>query len=252
MPRIRTLAPVALLLGSTACTHLGTNISGQFTCRAPKGDCAPSRVIDDKATAVLAPEAGTTTVPDNGLAAARHRAGVTPGDAARTGERTLRVVFPAHVDEAGVLHDEAVAWAVTEAPQWRGALRAASAPVDTSLIRTLRYQLRDAEARSAAAEADASDAANDIVTDQSSTSPFSIASPTVLPSTAAEASAGGAPPPVVEGSDMPAPQHDRAPRPNDVAPSAPTPPSAPSIVFPTADAIDAAKARGARTDEEHR
>ncbi|WP_225008010.1 TraV family lipoprotein [Novosphingobium percolationis] len=256
MAIIRTLAPVVLLLAGTGCTHLGTNIAGQFTCRAPKGDCAPSRVIDGKATAALAPETGTTAVPDDGLARARHRAGVTPGDAARTGERTLRVVFPAHVDEAGVLHDESVAWAVVEAPQWRGALRAASTPVDTSLIRTLRHQLSGAEPRGAAAGSGASDAPNDVVTDQSSASPFSIASPTVLPSTAAEASAGGPPPPVVEGSDMPAPQHDRAPRPNDAATPAPTllsPTLAPpQIVFPTADAIDAAKARGAHTGEEHR
>ncbi|MEO0031628.1 MAG: hypothetical protein RIS94_1386 [Pseudomonadota bacterium] len=256
MPSIRTLAPVILLLTGTGCTHLGTNIAGQFTCRAPKGDCAPSRVIDDKATATLAPETATTAVPDDGLAKARHRAGVTPGDAARTGERTLHVVFPAHVDEAGVLHDEAVAWAVVEAPQWRGALRAASTPVDTSLIKTLRHQLWDAETRDAATGAADNGAPDDVVTDQSSASPFSIASPTVLPSTAAEASAGGPPPPVVEGSDMPAPQHDRAPRPNDAATLAPTPlpptPAPPQIVFPTADAIDAAKARGARTGEEHR
>ena len=51
------------------------------------------------------------------------RAGIASGDLARTAERTLRIVFPAHVDEVGTLHDEAVAWAVVEHPHWAGALR---------------------------------------------------------------------------------------------------------------------------------
>lgn len=268
MPRLSTLTPVVLLLAGTGCTHLGTNISGQFTCRAPKGDCAPSRVIDGRVTAALAPEAGSTTMPDGGLARTRARASVIPGDATRTGERTLRVIFPAHVDDAGVLHDEAVAWAVVEAPQWSGALRAASTPVDTSLIRTLRRRPRDAKPDDAAAGSGAIDAPsevpgdvpNDVPDDQPPLTSFTpphasspIASPTVLPSTAAEASAGGPVPPVAEGSDMPAPRHDRAPRPNDMVECAPRP----SVIFPTAQAIDAAKARTApasapTTSEEHR
>jgi conjugal transfer pilus assembly protein TraV len=47
-----------------------------------------------------------------------------PTIAARTAERRLRVVFPAHVDESGVLHDEAVAWTVVEAPHWAAELGA--------------------------------------------------------------------------------------------------------------------------------
>ena len=40
------------------------------------------------------------------------------GPVGRTGERTLRVVFPAHVDRAGVLHDEATAHVVVEDAAW--------------------------------------------------------------------------------------------------------------------------------------
>lgn len=264
MPGLRNLAPVILLLAGTGCTHLGTNISGQFTCRSPKGDCAPSRVIDDRATAGLAAEPRDGAVPDDALARARHRAGATPGDVTRTGERTLRVVFPAHVDEAGVLHEEAVAWAVVEAPHWSGALRAQSTPVVTSLIGSLRNQRADAEARGAAvpvagtlapdaAGSTAGDLAAEPAMDSRTPSfPFAIASPTVLPSTAVEASAGGSPP-VAEGSDMPAPRHDRAPRPNETASDAQIPPPAfPPVAFPTPQAINAAKARKANANEEHR
>ena len=87
----------------------GTNVKGDFTCRAPKGDCAPSHVIDARATTEIDSAAASTEL-------ARVRAGVAAGDTSRTSERTLKIVFPAHVDEAGTLHDEAVAWAVIENP----------------------------------------------------------------------------------------------------------------------------------------
>lgn len=74
----------------SACTTFGTNVRGDFTCRAPQGDCAPSHVIDARATAELGQEAS----PDQ---LARVRVGVAPGDTGRTLERTLRIVFPAHV-----------------------------------------------------------------------------------------------------------------------------------------------------------
>jgi conjugal transfer pilus assembly protein TraV len=35
---------------TSGCATFGTNIEGDFTCRAPKGDCAPSHVIDARAT----------------------------------------------------------------------------------------------------------------------------------------------------------------------------------------------------------
>ncbi len=44
-------AGLAAALGG--CTTFGTNVRGDFTCRAPQGDCAPSHVIDARATAEL-------------------------------------------------------------------------------------------------------------------------------------------------------------------------------------------------------
>ena len=45
----RILASACLALLTSACATFGTNIEGDFTCRAPKGDCAPSHVIDARA-----------------------------------------------------------------------------------------------------------------------------------------------------------------------------------------------------------
>src|SRR3546814_13819568 len=73
---------------------------------APKGDCAPSLVIDAHATKDLS---ATGPVQDS----LRPPVSVASGDQTRTSERTLRIVFPAHLDETGTLHDDAVAGAET-------------------------------------------------------------------------------------------------------------------------------------------
>lgn len=228
---------LAAMLGG--CATFGTNVEGDFSCRAPKGTCAPTHVIDAAVT------------PDRQLqaevAAARIRAGVEPGDIARTSERTLKVVFPAHVDESGVLHDQAVAWTVIERPRWAAELRRKADGGDTSLFRQLKRQLRDRKDDAPVSAGDQQSASMPLEADD--TSPFSlmapgdpavssfslpVASPLVLPSTAREAVAG-AKAPAVEGFDMP-PPHDRTPRPQrGVQP----------LQYPTAEAIDAAKSTGA-------
>ena len=244
----RLLACACLSGLASGCATFGTNVEGDFTCRAPKGGCAPTHVIDAKATGN--PSAEVLTQSD-----VRQRSGVVDADTARTAERTLRVVFPAHVDEAGTLHDEAVAWTVVENPRWATELRRkAGEDQGGSLMRQVRRQLKAAQAVASQAGADGhTDVADDL-------SPFSSAdtavtaetravqplaaeapnlltetsdaSPLVLPSTAREAVAG-AKAPAVEGFDTSPPPRDRAPRP-EAGQSAP--------VFPSAAAIEAAKA----------
>ena len=96
------LALPLMLASLSACATLGTNVAGDFSCRAPKGGCAPTGSIDAAATAVShGPASERTPLPA--------RAGIAPGDVARTGERTIKIVFPAHIDSQGTLRDEAVA-----------------------------------------------------------------------------------------------------------------------------------------------
>ena len=235
----RILASACLAVLTSACATFGTNIEGNFTCRAPKGDCAPSEVIDARATRDLS---ATRPVQD-GL---RPPVSVASGDQGRTSERTLRIVFPAHIDETGTLHDDAVAWAVVENPRWAAELRR-KAGEDTAppLMRQLRRQLKAAQAKSDLLKETATLPA----AEQPEAEPFDLgqpfqpsssledtpsASPLVLPSTAREAVAG-AKAPAVEGFDMAQPPHDRAPRPSaDKAP----------LIFPTIEAIEAAKNAG--------
>ena len=101
----RLIVCAGLAAALSGCTTFGTNVQGDFSCRAPKGGCAPSHVIDAGATATLKHAPASSEL-------ARVRAGVAAGDTGRTSERMLRIVFPAHVDEAGTLHDEATAQAV--------------------------------------------------------------------------------------------------------------------------------------------
>ena len=231
--RLIVCAGLALTSG---CTTFGTNVAGDFSCRAPKGDCAPAHVIDGRATESIAHEGSSPEL-------ARVRAGVAAGDTSRTAERTLRIVFPAHVDEAGTLHDEAVAWAVIDNPRWAAELRRKpgeeAAP---PLMRQLSRQLKAAQANPVAApetaggDTDAADLTSpfSLAAPQSEDSP--VASPLFLPSTAREAVAG-AKAPAVEGFDMSFPLHDRTPRPG----------GAEKLSYPSIEAIEAAKAAAGKT-----
>ena len=231
--RLLACAAMAATLGG--CTTFGTNVQGDFTCRAPKGDCAPSHVIDARATAVLGHDATSREL-------ARVRAGVAAGHTGRTMERTLRIVFPAHVVEAGTLHEEAIAWAVVENPRWVAELRRKPGE-DTAppLMRQLSRQLKAAQALSAPSAHEIGDegAITDLSSPFSSATPplqdFPVASPLVLPSTAREAVAG-AKAPAVEGFDMSPPLHDRTPRPDG---------GAAPLTFPSVEAIEGAKAAAA-------
>ena len=232
----RILASACLAVLTSGCATFGTNIEGDFTCRAPKGDCAPSQVIDARATRDLS---ATGPVQDG----PRPPVSVASGDQGRTSERTLRIVFPAHIDETGTLHDDAVAWAVVENPRWAAELRR-KAGEDTAppLMRQLRRQLKAAQAKSdllketatlpAAEQPDAETFdLGQPFQPSSSIEDIPSASPLVLPSTAREAVAGASAP-AVEGFDMAQPPHDRTPRPSaDKAP----------LIYPTIEAIEAAK-----------
>lgn len=52
----RPLALAALVLASSGCAMLGGNVKGSFSCKAPAGDCAPTSVIDERATRSAAKE----------------------------------------------------------------------------------------------------------------------------------------------------------------------------------------------------
>lgn len=258
----RPLAIAALSLLASGCVGLGSHIEGSFTCRAPKGDCAPSHVIDAKATDELSREQAP------GLEAARLRAGVAASDASRTAERTIRIVFPAHIDEAGVLHDEAVAWAVVERPQWAGTLRVQDHGQGSSM-RAMRRKLRQAQnGRDEAGSNDPAvanptsrpaDLAVETATGSGMSPPadqdevarlpvelvpgqegslFQLASPLPLPSPVAEATSG-APAPDAGGSGSTSSSQDRIPRHLDDAPR-----------FPAAEVIEAAKAKAAKAKRE--
>lgn len=217
-----------LLFAASGCATFATNIAGDFECRA-KGktssqNCLPASRIDADATAELAHGyAATPAVP---------RAGVAAGDIARSNERTIRIVFPAHVDDAGILHEESVAWAVADKPDWAARLRRKTVDNASGFARSVARAMQAAQAVSPVA-ASVSGAPEQMPQDTViSKDPFSIASPLALPSTAREAVAGASAP-AVEGFDMSAPlPHVRTPR---------HPDTEEAPVYPSAEAIDAAR-----------
>lgn len=117
---------------------LPDNVKGGFVCSAPSGTCAPSTVIDDQAIAMIAvsrpqqpaslrtearrysPAMAQGLPParsDAGYARHRNFARISDNFAHRDA-RTLRVVFPAFVDEAGNLHEARVIHAVIAQGGW--------------------------------------------------------------------------------------------------------------------------------------
>lgn len=124
------LLVLLLPLPLAACLS-GGNTKGDFACKAPDGTCAPMTLIDGQAVAgigngggAMAPirSPGTLAPPASPL---RTVAGSVAGEEtpARTHERVLRVVFPAHIDPDGVYREESAAHAVIEPTAWAEALR---------------------------------------------------------------------------------------------------------------------------------
>ncbi|NML95116.1 hypothetical protein [Novosphingobium olei] len=112
---VRAFAVAGMLLLS-GCAMLRDNVKGSFACQAPQGTCAPSSTIDDAALQAIASEdSGPPSggMIDRGRAEASARPASKPRWAARTqmgaphGSRVLRIVFPAHVDRYGQLHEAA-------------------------------------------------------------------------------------------------------------------------------------------------
>ena len=117
---------------------LPDNVKGSFICSAPGGTCAPSTVIDDQAIAMIAAarpqrpasqRAGSRrylpartqgmTPAQSDAGFARHRDFARISDSlAHRDARTLRVVFPAFIDEAGNLHEARVVHAVADQGGW--------------------------------------------------------------------------------------------------------------------------------------
>ena len=225
-------------LALSGCTHLGTNISGQFSCRAQANPthgagCQPLSEVDSAAIRqLLKSDEGD---PSAALEQMRQRITLASSDTARTGERTLRIVFPAHVDAAGTLHDEAAVWTVVEAARWAGELRRGEVIEPKGTMRALRQALKDQAQRAAdAAGKDQSPATSGTLPPEDSApaaaNPFIPSSPLVLPSPGGEAQAD-VPPSAAGGSDMSPTPHERAPRPLEEV----------RRVWPSAAAIEAAR-----------
>ena len=114
----------------SACATLGGNVKGDFACRAPDGICAPTSTIDDAALAMISgdgaaaqPAGPYSPVPD--VSARTTLASVMPK---RTGEKVLRIVFPAHVDGAGRFRESTAVHAVVERGAWMSANATVVAP----------------------------------------------------------------------------------------------------------------------------
>lgn len=225
----------ALLISSvalSACASLGTNVSGSFDCKAPGGSCAPTSKIDAAASAGLI----------DGAASNGERRRVMSADAARTGERVLKIVFPGFVDAHGNLHDARAVHVVARSPDWESvAIGRDTSNIAKSLSRAIARQSENASPKSPDAKTSldqsqsehSSEAAGD--TDPFLKNSNKLPSRLVTPFSVREAIAG-AKAPAIEGFDWFPPPENRTPHPDSVSSTR---------NFPSIEAIEAAKKRQA-------
>ncbi|HEX7781961.1 MAG TPA: TraV family lipoprotein [Sphingobium sp.] len=124
-------AGLAALTVLSGCATFGSNVRGSFSCATPDGICAPSSSIDDRALAMIAGESGGDAVPAgpyletrpkaraSRTVASRQIVPVELGNARRTQERVLRIVFQPYIDERGRLHEMSAVHAVVQSGEWQ-------------------------------------------------------------------------------------------------------------------------------------
>ena len=110
----KAILAIAALGGAlSACTTLGTNVSGSFRCDAPDGVCAPSTVIDDNAISRIEETSSTDLLNpagpyqmDDGIDAPVHSTVLAsaPMTATSAPSYELAVVFPGYTDATGMIH----------------------------------------------------------------------------------------------------------------------------------------------------
>ena len=103
----------------------GGNIKGDFQCAAPGGTCAPMSTIDAAAISGIGSFGSIGEPGIEGQSVPRGIAGPVLADGtapARTSDRVLRVVFPAHIDADGIYREQSAAHAVVENGAWAEAL----------------------------------------------------------------------------------------------------------------------------------
>ncbi len=176
LPRTTFLACIAALPLLAACSTLGGNVGGDFTCRAPEGTCAPTTAID--AAAIDAAASGPLT---NGSAAGGIVRGSDQHFAAEASARALRIVIAARRDEAGRVHEARVVQVTLPEPAGDGWRQPASTG---DLLRAIGQAVAPQAASTP--------------TDQSSSLPelpgqLFLPSPTGPASPGADAPVGGAP-----------------------------------------------------------
>ena len=122
-PFRRVLGAGAVLAATAslgACTSLGGNIQGNFSCRAPDGICAPTSTIDDAALALIGGDesvipAGPYSAPSS---QSPRMIRTSASEPVRSGEKVLRIVFPSHIDRAGRYRETTAIHAVVERAVW--------------------------------------------------------------------------------------------------------------------------------------
>ncbi|ASK87184.1 MULTISPECIES: hypothetical protein [Sphingomonadaceae] len=217
----------------SSCASLGSNISGSFDCKAPGGSCTPTSQIDAAASAAMLDQPQP-----NG-----RRSLISAAQTSRTGERVLKIVFPGFVDASGNLHEARSVHVVARSPDWAATLASGDTNIAKQMARDISDQAKQASKDNISGVLNADDSTVETQPDITSAvdpflkSSYNLPSRGSYPLTVREAIAG-ANMPAIEGFDGLPPPASRTPHPVLRAIT--------KDGFPSIEAIEAAKIRGAQ------
>ncbi len=112
------VASSLIVLG--ACSSLSKTVSGDWSCKAPGGSCAPTQNIDDRALSrVGGAITPTVAAPGSYITPLEGRILVSGQSVRRSADRVLKITFPGRESPTGVRYQPTVAHVVVERGDWQ-------------------------------------------------------------------------------------------------------------------------------------
>jgi hypothetical protein len=120
----RTIGATALVVGVSlvvlgACSSLSKTVSGDWSCKAPGGTCAPTQNIDDRALSRVGGAISPAVAPPGSYITPQEGRVLVGGDPVRrSADKVLKITFPGRESPSGIRYQPTVAHIVVERGDW--------------------------------------------------------------------------------------------------------------------------------------
>jgi hypothetical protein len=120
----RTIGVTALVVGVSlvvlgACSSLSKTVSGDWSCQAPGGTCAPTQNIDDRALSRVGGAISPAVAPPGSYMTPQEGRVLVGGEPVRrSADKVLKITFPGRESPSGIRYQPTVAHVVVERGDW--------------------------------------------------------------------------------------------------------------------------------------